>query len=220
MRLASGLLCCNGNLLARGDGFSCRGFDFAPSRSRANACFLGSGHRLVFDGDRFEALLGDAKRHRPTVVIASPDRQRASCWDLLQQASADELVDDLSGGIALNVRRQFDSAIIALRSRGQNDQLLRIGESCHRDPPLRWRGLFCRHHHNPTLAMQPAGQDPGRAPRARNGHSTALFGYECQSFLDNLIAGLGEIGAWNDPRCVPALARDLPRVRPWLRIFN
>jgi hypothetical protein len=32
----------------------------------------------------------------------------------------------------------------------------------------------------------------------RSGHSTALFAYECQSFLDNLIAGLGEIGAWND----------------------
>ena len=128
MRLASGLLCCNGNLLARGDGFSCRGFEFAPSRSRANACLLGSGHRLSFDGDRFKALLGDAKRHRPTVVIASPDRQRASCWDLLQQASADELVDDLSSGFALDVRRQFSPAIIALRSRGQNDEL-RIGKS-------------------------------------------------------------------------------------------
>src|SRR5438046_10103655 len=38
------------------------------------------------------------------------------------------------------------------------------------------------------------------APCARNRHTTALFAYECQSFLDNLIAGLGEIGAWNDPR--------------------
>ena len=38
------------------------------------------------------------------------------------------------------------------------------------------------------------------APRARNGHTTALFAYECQSFLDNVIAGLGQTGAWNDPR--------------------
>ena len=29
---------------------------------------------------------------------------------------------------------------------------------------------------------------------------TALFACECQSFRDNLIADLGEIGAWNDPR--------------------
>ena len=48
---------------------------------------------------------------------------------------ADELVDDLSGGFALNVCRQFNSAIIALRSRGQNDKL-GVGKSWHRDPPV------------------------------------------------------------------------------------
>jgi hypothetical protein len=37
---------------------------------------------------------------------------------------------------------------------------LRIGKFCHRDPPLRWCGVIRRHHHSPTLAMQPAGQDP------------------------------------------------------------
>ena len=116
MRLASGLLCRNGNLLAGGDGFSC-GFDFAPSRRRANACLLGSGYRLSFDVDRFEALLGEAERHRPTAV-ASPDRERASGAHLLQQASADELVDRLSGGLVFDVRRPFDSAVIALRSSG------------------------------------------------------------------------------------------------------
>src|SRR6516162_4552702 len=115
---ASGLLCRNTNLLAGGDGFSCRGFDFAPSRSRAYACLLGSGHRRIFDVDRFEALFGDAKRHRPAVVIAPPDWQRASGVDLLQQASADELVDRLSGGLVFDVRRPFDSAVIALRSSG------------------------------------------------------------------------------------------------------
>src|SRR5204863_3092631 len=35
---------------------------------------------------------------------------------------------------------------------------------------------------------------------AWNRHTTALFAYECQSFLDNVIAGLEQIGAWNDPR--------------------
>jgi signal transduction histidine kinase len=43
-------------------------------------------------------------------------------------------------------------------------------------------------------------------PRARNGHTTALFTDECQSFLDNVIAGLGKIGAWNDPRGSPKSA--------------
>jgi hypothetical protein len=37
-------------------------------------------------------------------------------------------IDNLSSGLAFNVCRQFDSAIIALRSRGQNDEL-RIGKS-------------------------------------------------------------------------------------------
>jgi hypothetical protein len=69
------------------------------------------------------------------------------------------LWDNLSGDFALDVRRQFNSTIIALRSRGQNDEL-RIGKFCHRDPPLRWCGVVCRHHHSPTVAMQPAGQDP------------------------------------------------------------
>ena len=128
MLLPSGLLRRNGNLLAGGDGLGCRCFDFARDRSRADACLLGSGHRLILDIDRFEAVLGDAKRHRSTFVIASPDRERASGADLLQQAGADELIDSLSGGFALDVRRQFNSAIIALRSRGQNDEL-RIGKS-------------------------------------------------------------------------------------------
>jgi hypothetical protein len=43
--------------------------------------------------------------------------------NLFQQAGADELIDNLSGGFALNIRRQFKGAIIALRSRGQNDEL-------------------------------------------------------------------------------------------------
>jgi hypothetical protein len=80
--------------------------------------------------------------------------------------------------------------------------------------------------------MQPAGQDPEDALRARNGHSTALFAYECQSFLDNLIAGLGRSGAWNDPvserarfkRCqrfsdflAVDFRLDSPTARVWIR---
>src|SRR5436190_15979535 len=79
---------------------------------------LGSRRRLILEVDRFEAVLGDAKRHRSAVVIASPDRQRASGADLLQQAGPHQLSDSLSGGFALNVCRQFNTTIIALRSSG------------------------------------------------------------------------------------------------------
>ena len=127
MLLTSGLLRRSRNPLAGGDSFGCRGFDFA-AESRAAAGLLGSGHRVALDVDRFEAVLGDAKRHRPTVVIAAPDRERTRGGNLLQQAGADELIDNLSGGFALDIRRRFNSAIIALRSRGQNNELP-IGES-------------------------------------------------------------------------------------------
>jgi hypothetical protein len=61
-----------------------------------------------------------------------------------------------------------------------------------------WCGALRRHHHSPTVAMQPAGQGSRGARHARNGHTTALFAYECQSFLDNVIASLAQVGAWND----------------------
>ena len=41
--------------------------------------------------------------------------------------------------------------------------------------------------------MQPAGQDPEGEWRARNSRTTALFAAECQSFLDNVIAGLEQL---------------------------
>src|SRR2546423_168678 len=44
------------------------------------------------------------------------------------------------------------------------------------------------------------GAGSRHAPRVRNGHTTALFTDECRSFLDNVIAGFGRIGARNDPR--------------------
>ena len=59
----------------------------------------------------------------------------------------------------------------------------------------------------PHLGHAAGGAGSRGAPRARNGHTTALFAYECQSFLDNVIAGLGQIGAWNDPRSVDFLRR-------------
>jgi hypothetical protein len=127
MLLPSRLLRHNGNPLAGGDDLGCGCFDFVGG-SRADACLLGSGLRRAVAVDRCEPLLGDAKRHRPIAVIAAPDRERAGGADLLQQAGADELIGSLPGRFVLDVRRQFNSAIIALRGRGQNDEL-RIGES-------------------------------------------------------------------------------------------
>ena len=116
------------HLLAGGDGLGCRYFGFVCDRIRAGVGLLGSGYRLIPDGDRIEAVLGDAKRHRSTFVIAAPDWERTRGANLLQQTGADELIDSLSGALSIDIRRQFNSAIIALPSRGQNDEL-RIGES-------------------------------------------------------------------------------------------
>ena len=96
--------------------------------SRANACLRSSAHRNILDPDRFEAPLGNAKRHRSSFRIASPGQQRAIGADLFQQPSADELIHGLPNRFARNVCRQVKSAIIASRSRGQNDEL-GIGES-------------------------------------------------------------------------------------------
>src|SRR4051812_40049172 len=53
---------------------------------------------------------------------------------------------------------------------------------------------FAPHHRSPISAIKPAGRDLGAPLRARNGHTTALSGDECQSFLDNVIADLGQFG--------------------------
>jgi hypothetical protein len=49
----------------------------------------------------------------------------------------------------------------------------------------------------PRLGHAAGGAGSRGTPGARNGPSTALFAAECQSFLDNVIACLGLIGAWN-----------------------
>src|SRR6266568_7440621 len=84
------------------------------------------------------------------------------------------VLDSLSSGFTFAIRRQFNAAVIALRSRGQNDEL-RIGQSRHRDPPL---GLVRRRSPpppQPHLGQAAGGAGSRGAPRARNGHSTALF---------------------------------------------
>src|SRR5262249_49826907 len=66
-------------------------------------------------------------------------------------------------------------------------------------PHLLWTGVIPAPPEAPPRTCKPAGQDHEGASRARNGHSTALFADECQSFLDNVIARLGQTGSWNNP---------------------
>ena len=119
--LASGRLCRNGHLLAGGCASS-RSRDFAIGE--ATVVLLGRGYPLVRSIDGREASACDAKGDRSALVIASPDRQRATGPNLFQQAGADQLSDDLSGGFVLNIRRQFNAAIFALRSRRENDEFV------------------------------------------------------------------------------------------------
>src|SRR5271165_6942260 len=69
------------------------------------------------------------------------------------------------------------------------------------------RSLVQRHAPPPPKPHLGHAAGGGRIPkraRRRNGHSTAPFADECQSFLDNLMAGLGRIGACNNPTADPA----------------
>jgi hypothetical protein len=116
MLLTSGFPCSNGNSLTGGGELWLQGFDVAPGWIRADACLLGCGYRLILNIDRVEAALGDAKRHRSVFDIASSDRERAGGRYLLQEASANEFIDSLSGSFAVDVRRQFNPAIIAVRT--------------------------------------------------------------------------------------------------------
>ena len=189
MLLPSRLLRCNGNPLGGGDDLGCRCFDFVGG-SRADACLLGSGLRLSVDVDRFEALLGDAKRHRPSFVIASPDRERAGGADLLQQAGADELIGSLRAAASLT----FAGSSTPRSSRCEAADRMTSCVSVSLDIGiLRWCGVVAATTTAPPRPRSRRGRIP-RQSRARNGHTTALFADECQSFLDNVIAGLGHTG--------------------------
>jgi hypothetical protein len=89
------------------------------------ACFRGRGHHLIREVDGFEADPGDAKR---LAAMDHPGREH-------RQIPAGERTPELigyrcldPGRFAFDIRRQFNSAIIAPRSRGPDDEL-RIGES-------------------------------------------------------------------------------------------
>jgi hypothetical protein len=67
----------------------------------------------------------------------------------------------------------------------------------------------------PHLGHAAGGAGSRGTPGAWNGHTTALFATECQSVLDNVIAGFGQTGLWNDPQLPSFLAitaRRLPLI--------
>src|SRR5262249_36442829 len=110
------------------------GCSFLASAARTMSIVgpLDVGACRILDTDGFQALLGNAQRPRPFVIIAPPLSQRATDADLFQQSRADQLVHDLACCSAFEVRRQLHTAIVALRGCGQ-DAELRIGEFWHWD---------------------------------------------------------------------------------------
>jgi hypothetical protein len=117
------------------------------------ACLRGRGHRLIRN---VEADLGDAKRaaamgsalpsfNPPVAHPGRECRQIPAVWTL----AASPLIFVGSSTPRSSSREAADRMTSCV------SVSLDIGI-----PPWGWRGVVCRHHHSPALAMQPAGQDP------------------------------------------------------------
>jgi hypothetical protein len=135
--------------------------------------------RFVLDPDGPKALLRDPQGTQP-LLVAAPDRQGAN---------------DLASGAAGQIGWPLKGTVVALRCRRQQHQL-GIGQ---------FHGILHsvddgerRHHRSPAVAARPAGQESEKLIAARNGHSTARFAPECQSFLDNLPTGFEPKGSANN----------------------
>jgi hypothetical protein len=117
---------------------------------------------------------GDSMLAFPTIITA-----HTICMGLLAGTSSaiDLRILGVAPGIPLDALRRFYPMMwLALAINAVTGVLMVIGY------PTKQRGAGSR-----------------AADRARNGHSTAPFAPECQSFLNNLMAGFGLNGSWNDP---------------------
>src|SRR6266702_6087459 len=132
--------------------------------------------------DGRKAPFGDTQRERSMGVVAAPDRQRAAGLDFFDQSFTQEFTDHIVGGAALQVGRNVNCTIVALRGGGQ-EYKLGVGE-LHRDLRSVSNGVSRRHHRSPAMARKPAGQDPGtRQYRlVEDSHTSALFAPGIQSF--------------------------------------
>jgi hypothetical protein len=72
-----------------------------------------------------------------------------------------------------------------------------------------WCGVVAANHHSPTLAMQPAGQDPEARPVPGTVTLPLCSRANGQSFLDNVIAGL----RWSEHGMIPTAFAHLPGQR-------
>jgi short subunit dehydrogenase len=96
----------------------------------------------------------------------SPDRQRATGGDLLDQAVVQEVRDHFLGNGSFPVSGEFNGAIRALRRGGQQHKLaIRKLLRCHAGISSVDDGVSRRHHRSPALAIKPAGQDPRKSQR-------------------------------------------------------
>src|SRR5262245_44984020 len=117
---------------------------------------------------------------------------------LFKQPRADEPIHCLSNRFGSNVCRQVNSAIIAPRSRGQNDEL-GIGESWHRDPPLLWYGVIAA---TTAAPPRPCGRRGRIRGRVAPGTVTLPLCSRTNAspFWIMLLLVLGQFGAWDNPR--------------------
>jgi hypothetical protein len=102
-------------------------------------------HRPPFSRGAANASSAVSMAARPAPVIQraiaplSSSRRQTGSEPLALTSSSKppriSLSTTFPAAFALNIRRQFNTAIFAPRSRGQNDAL-GIGESCHRDAPF------------------------------------------------------------------------------------
>src|SRR5262249_13632393 len=140
-----------------------------------------------------EALLGDAKRHGSSFSIASPGQERAIGADLFQQPSAMSLSTALQTASPVpfvgrstprSSRREAEDRMTSWVSVSFAIGILHcVGAA----------SFAAATTAAPPRPCSRRGRVPEDASRARNGHSTALFSNECQSFLDNVIASLGRL---------------------------
>jgi len=207
LNIAITLACLESARVRRGVGFptlSWAGWclDGLASVRRPSRGLLGRFRRFVLDLDGLKALLGDPKRAW-AVLVAAPDRQGAARRDFLDETFGQELGNDFASGSAGQIGWPLKGTVVALRCRRQQHQL----------GITQFHGILHsvddgerRHHRSPAVAIKPAGQDSEMLIAARNGHSTAPFAPECQSFLDNLRAGFGANRSANDPQPTVTLA--------------
>ena len=174
--------------------------------SRAAAGLLGSGHRVALDVDRFEAVLGDAKRHRPTSSsrrqtgsepAAGTSSSRLARMSLSTTFRAASPLIFAGSSTPRSSRCEAADRITSCLSVSFDIGILRWVAAASLPPPPQ-----------PRRGHAAGGAGSRGAPGARNGHTTAPFADECQSFLDNFMLVSGRRWLWRSPSARWRYARE------------